>query len=490
MTPIAQKRIRYAKSKLDLTIPGALEELQALLANPASGVEEYEALAAKFPLKLAGMHPANQETTNKALAKIRTSFAKSSLAIKTGKDIGYSRQPRLTTGWLGLDYALNGGIPRGYIGQFKGAESNGKTFTAMKAVADVIRVGGHAVWVAAERFDKPWARTCGIPIPYSEEELLMLPQDAREEALDYNDSHPEGENFILIAGKYGNELLQSVVDLVYANVIDLIVVDSIAVMRRASVLDKKSVGDDTMAGEAKMINDFCARCENAMNAVESRAGRVLDEAYKCVKCGAVVKAKKDHKKCPDGAKPEFESASLVGEPVRSAIIVINQIRDRGIGSPYAQKPDATGGRGLKHTKGYDVNFVKGTPLEADLGNGLSCPYGKRIVVEIDKSKIGPPHRQAVGEIQFFTVPGISEAGEFNPVVDLIGFKDGDDPRVGGLADAAGLITVENNTVYTLFDKSYRGFANLQRELEKPENFSIVNMLRVCVKQWIDEQANA
>ena len=267
-------------------------------------------------------------------------------------------------------------------------------------------------------------------------------------------------------------------------------VDSIAVMRRASVLDKKSVGDDTMAGEAKMINDFCARCENALNAVESQAGLVIKEVHTCTRCGATVSAKKDHKKCADGGKPVFEAATQYGEPVRTAIIVINQIRDRGIGSPFSQKPDATGGRGLRHTKGYDVNFVKGTPLTTDLGNGFVCPYGKRVVAEIDKSKIGPPHREACGEIHFYSVPGISEAGEFNPLTDLIGYKSGDDPRVGGLAEAAGILKVENNTMFSIYDKTFRGFATLEKELAKPENFPLVMLMREAVRQWMEDGNNA
>lgn len=489
-------KIKIARQKIDLARPGAIEAVTALQlrlnvardkGEPLDQLaKDFESVAAQYPFQLAGPPPMSKTQHAMIRAKLADRHDKAVLSVRAGSDITYDSPPRISTGCLSLDYLMSGGVPRGYIGQFKGAYSNGKTFTAMQTAANAIRSGGRVLWLAAERFDKPWARKSGIPIPYSESELAGMDPEQRDSALEFNEAHPEGENFEVLTGRNGNELLQYVVDCVAENVYDLIVVDSIAVLRRAKMLDEKEVGFDQMGGESKMFNDFCSRIESAFNSVEARQGVVLQAAYRCLTCGEIVSKQKDHKKCADGGKPKFVNESITGDAVRTAVIVINQIREQGLGSMYYVRPDAGGGHGLRHAKGYDIEFLRGEVLTYDY-NGVEIAYGKRVVAEATKSKIGPAHREAVFEIWFETIPGLSEAGGFNPVVDLIGCKWKDKERLLGLGERAGVITIENNTIYKIGDLSFKGLPAFTAAMQDPNNAHILEAARTEIHQWMLKQ---
>lgn len=494
--PHQKERIKAARQRVDHARPGAIEALNALLQNPSAPAEAYEAVAAAYPLQFTGgMTPSSTEQHNKAIALLKKKNDKAVLTIRTGAEISYENPPRLSTGCLQLDWVLGGGPARGYIGQFKGADSNGKTFVALKTAAEVLLRGGRVLWVAAERFDKEWARKCGVAIPYGDEELAAASPQAGETTevlaekqarvsymLAYNAMYPQGHNFDLSTGRNGNELLQLVADAIELNAWDLIVVDSIAVLRREKVLDDKNVGDETMGGEAKMINDFCARAEASFNAVESKRGRVLGEVFSC-QCGARVPAKKDHTHCPTGVKAKWVSTLQdIGEPVRTAVIVINQIRDKGIGSPFTMKPDAGGGWGLRHGKGYDLEFHASEPLTVAV-DGRVVPYGKRVQVETTKSKICPPFRKAVFEMAYATIPGFSEAAQYNPLVDLIGCKWKDDLKLVGLGELCGVVKFESPHYY-IGGQRFHGYPKFKEFLENPANAHVVQAARAAIINWI------
>ena len=494
--PVNLERIKVARNRVDLNRPGALEALQKLLTDPTAAPEQYEALSAEFPLQFAGgVKPATTEAHNKAKALLAKKNDKALLTLRSGDEISYENPPRLTTGCLAIDFVLGGGPARGYIGQFKGADSNGKTFTALKTVANVLLRGGRVLWVAAERFDKDWARRCKVCIPFGKAEMVSAgPQPGDDpntvaqkkqyvlQMQQYNAMHPEGEFFDLATGRNGDELLQLVVDAITLNVYDLIVVDSIAVLRREKILDEKDVGDETMGGEAKMINDFCARAESAFNAVEAQRGMVISELLTC-KCGVAVSAKKEHTHCSNGDKAKFVgNQQEIGAPVRSAVIVINQIRDRGIGSPFAQAPDAGGGWGLRHGKGYDLEFQASEPLTTTVGNRV-VPYGKRVKVRTTKSKICPPFRDAVFEMYYADIPGFSEAGEFNPLVDLIGCKWKDNEKITGLGELCGVVRFESPHYY-IGEQRFHGFPKFKEYLENPLNSHVLQTMRAAIMAWI------
>ena len=483
---LQRDRLYQIRNKIDLTQEGALEALIALDKESAD-ISQYEALAAQYPLKFhRDITPVSNSVHARALASL-TRGDKASLSIKTGAEICHEDPPRLSTGSLVMDWVLNGGIPRGFITQFKGAESLGKTFSALKACSETINVGGTVLWCAAERFNKDWARTCGIPIPYSAQEISTSKDPEQQELMQaHNRDLVGGDRFSLLVGRNGNEVLQTLVEAVEHNVFDLIVLDSIAVLRRSLVLDKKGVGDETMGGEAKLFNDFCTRLESAFNFIESRVGKVLGTMYSCKDCGQVFDKKSAVKKCPAKSKGKcsLETIEELGEPLRSAVLVINQIRDRGIGSYIPQRPDAPGGRGLRHAKGVEIEFNSGEGLSVDY-NGRPVSYGKRSIFTCTKSKVGAPDRKGVVELHYETIPDTSLAGTYNTWVDLFGCKFKGDKKIVGLAEMAGIVTQRGSHIY-IGEQRFHGQAALQKYLTSPENAHVIQAIKATVLNWIQQ----
>ena len=110
----------------------------------------------------------------------------------------------IPSGSIGMDYAFGvGGYPRGRIVEIYGPESSGKTTLTLHAIAECQRKGGTAAFIDAEHaLDLSYAGKIGI----NTDELLF--------------SQPD----------YGEQALNIVEDIVRANIVDLIVVDSVAAL--------------------------------------------------------------------------------------------------------------------------------------------------------------------------------------------------------------------------------------------------------------------
>lgn len=478
-------RIKAALNRIDLAKPGAVAALLEVQGDPGAPVAAYEQVAEVFPLEFhGGLKPASNVEVDRALGILRANNDKAAVAIRTGADITYENPPRLSTGSPMLDWLLGGGIPRGFLTQFKGAESLGKTFAGLKTVCETLRTGGNVLWVAAERFNKRWARQCGVPIHFSEQEIAELPsEEMRAQARAYNEAYPEGARVTLITGRAGNDVLQTVAEAVALNFADLIVMDSLAVLRRATHLENKQVGYEVRGGEAKLFNDFVTRLESAWNYVESCFGKELEVSWFCSKCGGTFEKRKDHKKCADGQKAKLVKQAVVGAQVRTAVVAINQIRDQGLDTLFFIPPDAPGGRGLRHAKGAELNFLAAEAMVVTHQNRpVSC--GKTIQVKCTKSKVGPPERVGAFRIWYETIPGLGEAGSYDLIPELLGCKiNTDSNKVVGLAEICGILQ-QNGAYYTLFGHKFHGLDNLIKFLRSPANAAAVGALRAEVMQWI------
>jgi len=500
MQRLSAERIERAKKRIDWRQPGALDEFALLKANADASPEAYEELANKYPVKFDRRYqPAPSERANVLLDKLQQMHANKSVAIRSGKEVGHETTGALNTGNMYLNYALNGGARRGYMSEWIGMPSSAKTTTLLQMAAETQRAGGRVAWIAVERLDKSWARHCGVIALFRKDEIEQFDADAREYAEAYNAVHAEaGSRFTVVVGYSGNEVLQVVVDLVRTNVYDLIVVDSILELRRISFLNqekvdpskRKTVGDENPGGEAKLYNDFCSRVQGEFNFVEANVGRALDRVYMC-QCGHMTKIAKDkHKKCPDGTKAVYSETKTVGEPVRSHVAVVNQLRDRGIGSGNPLPPSEGGGWGLKFLKAQELHFSASETLSTTI-NGYPAPYAGIFTARCTKSKVGgAAHRTAVFMIHIADVPGVCKKGTYDVVTDLIGCsitKGETTVKYPGLAELAGLIR-QSGAYYYLGDQSFQGYERLRAYLVDPENSHVVDAMRLMVNEWIIKQS--
>ncbi len=125
----------------------------------------------------------------------------------------------ISTGSLVLDSILGGGIAKGRIAEFYGAESSGKTSIALNAIANVQREGGTAAFIDLENaLDPKYARVLGV----NTDELAVAQPDYAEQAL---------------------ELVEQ---LAASGAIDIIVVDSVAALvpklELEGDMDQNSIG--------------------------------------------------------------------------------------------------------------------------------------------------------------------------------------------------------------------------------------------------------
>jgi len=225
---------------------------------------------------------------------------------------------RWSTGILSLDYLLGGGLPKGRVVQFKGADSSGKSSSAVVCAASVIRQGGAVFWIKGEDFDRMWARKLGLVLPPSKEE-----EDIADELADLYGPPIEAHQFVSTEHMSGDIMLEASIQALRSGAFDLIIIDSIASLTPDRMLDK-----DMTENEMRMHKP-------AMN---TRWGEKVYSAFAL------------------HFDPETLAMSDKKGSVRNncSIIVINQFRDHI--AQMALPPEAKGGWMLKHLQRADVKF--------------------------------------------------------------------------------------------------------------------------------------
>jgi recombination protein RecA len=321
--------------------------------------------------------------------------------IQRGSEIAWLSASRLPTGSLGLDIALNGGLPRGAVVQMMGEESSGKTTMALKCCSNMQSLFGDEVsiaWIAVEGFDKEWANRCGVRIPFSKAELLLMRKKDRER---WRDVKQVGE-FVVSSAISGEDALEMAEAYIKSGLFHAVIVDSIAALPTIAELDKP-MDEHTMTQLPRLVGKFLKKCYSAFNT-----------------------------RLEDGTRN------------KTAVILINQVREKigGYGHP---EPDPPGGRALRHAAHATVRFKKGEIYRIEDG-GEKRAYGRRTKIKVEKSKIGPPHREA--EFDFY----FDDFGSFGPG-DIDVFQE---LRIWGVR--AGLIETPSNTVYVFNGKKFKGKA--------------------------------
>lgn len=293
----------------------------------------------------------------------------------------------VSSGSLVLDQILGGGLAKGRVIEIYGPESSGKTSIAVTAVGNVQKEGGTAVFIDAENaFDPRYAAKLGVDC----DNLMITQPNSAEQILDLTR------------------------DLIASELVDIIVIDSVAAMVPQSVLEN-----------------------NAEDVTVGLLARLLSKELP-----KIVQLANKHK---------------------TTVIFINQTRDKiGGFSPYGTPQVTSGGKALKFYASQRIEVKKKGPVKADSGPNKGKEIGTQVGYKIIKNKVAPPF--GVGDSVLTFNRGINLAAEMVAVGKEYGVIDMPNNRTYVEAATGDIFAKSRAEAIEVLDSNSELLARLQEAL--------------------------
>ncbi|MEG1151002.1 MAG: recombinase RecA [Malacoplasma sp.] len=260
----------------------------------------------------------NQELKifNETIKEIEKKYGKGSLKMMSDniKDVDV-----ISTGNLNLDNALGiNGLPKGRIIELYGNESSGKTTIALQVVAECQKNKGRAAYIDVENaLDYKYIKNIGINL----------------------------DDLIIANPEHGEQAFSIIDALIKTNLIDLIVIDSVAALIPQSEFNS-TIEDQNIGAHARLMS-------KGLRMIQSS----ISKANVCV-------------------------------------IFINQLREK-VGIMFGNPEVTTGGRALKFFSSIRMEVKKSELLKT--GHELD---GIKSKVTIVKNKLAPPLKSCFVDIFF------------------------------------------------------------------------------------------
>lgn len=244
---------------------------------------------------------------------------------------------RIPTGIFALDASIGGGIPKGRICIFSGNESTGKTSVAKMALAQFQSTCKNCLL----KLNKC---NCGNTEPHV---AVMVDIEGAFDPNWFTTLGGNVDDLILFQPEFAEQGVDVVEALVRSGEVDIIVVDSVAMMSPADEIEKSS--EDLLVGtHARLMNRMMRSVQSGMN-------------------------------------------SLGMGSRKPSVILINQLRQK-VGVLYGDNTTLPGGLGQKFASSITVKFTA-RPSElvyADKGKKDDSPLGVTIRFNVTKNKTFVP----------------------------------------------------------------------------------------------------
>jgi len=277
---------------------------------------------------------------------------------------------RLPTGILGLDMALNGGLPAGGMTMLVAPEGMGKNWMVNQVIANQQKLFGERCRIGIVSlempYDKLFARACGVRVALSAGEVRALERaegDAlrnpvfrfsAEERATYTEQVGE---FLVCPPDTAERALSIATEMVASRQFNVVAIDSFGSML-TELEDNNTLEDAVRPGGASLVNSQFAKRINAATAPDKH-----------------------------------------GMPNLTAIIGINQVRDNmKKATPFSPDTIEPGGHALKHARWVTVQLRRLGYVNKKVGEG-QIRVGKTVEWEIIKQKAGG-HEGSKGNYDF------------------------------------------------------------------------------------------